>query len=122
MSGKYTVEIRLHNFSNPSGLLADGECCDYNITLGDGSCVRSGCDNYFHHCLRPLGSTGSACTAGGGQTSMVNYNDALLNFTEPRVLGLPNPLPLPGLTRDWNVSGTHPSILIIELMFGYLWV
>lgn len=103
MSGEYAVEVRLHNFSNPSNLLANGECCDYNITLGDGSCAVSGCDSYFHHCLRVLGSTGSACPAGG-QTSRVNYNNASLNFSEPRILGLSNPLPLPGLTKEWNVS------------------
>lgn len=103
VSGDYTVEVRLHNFSNPSDLLDNGECCDYNLTLGDGSCALSGCDSYFHHCLRALGSSGSACPVGG-KTSMVNYNAAPLNFSEPRVLGLPNPLPLSGLTKEWNVS------------------
>ena len=103
MSGDYTVEIRLSNFSNPSDLLANGECCDLNITLGDGSCALSGCDSYFHHCLRPLGSTVRGCPAGG-HSSAVNYNNAPLNFSKPIVLGLPNPLPLSGLTRQWNVS------------------
>ena len=103
MSGEYTVEIRLRNFTNPSDLLANGECCDLNITLGDGSCALSGCDSYFYHCLRALGSTGGSCSAGG-QTSAVNYNNAPLNFSERRVLGLPNPLLLPGLTKQWNVS------------------
>ena len=104
MSGDYTVEIRLRNYTNPSDLLANGECCDLNITLGDGSCALSGCDSYFYYCLRALGSTGGGCPAQSGRTSTVNYNNAPLNFSKPRVLGLPNPLPLSGLMRQWNVS------------------
>lgn len=103
MCGEYTVEIRLRNFSNPSDLLANGECCDLNITLGDGLCALSGCDSYFFYCLRPPGSTEHGCP-NSGQASAVNYNSAPLNYSKPRLLGLPNPLPLSGLTRQWNVS------------------
>ena len=115
MSGEYTVEIRLRNYTNPSDRLANGECCDLNITLGDGSCSLSGCDSYFHYCLRALGSTGSGCTAAGRRVSAVNYNNAPLNFSKPRVLGLPNPLPLrvPGLTGEWNVS-SHSALVYSE--------
>ena len=107
VKGEYILEVRTHSFSNPDSLLADGSCCDL---AGDGLCAVSGCDNYFYYCLRSLGSgTGPGCR--GGRTSMVGYNDRPLNFSQPIVLGLFNPLPLPGLTTEWNVS--HLSIVYI---------
>ena len=99
--GEYTVEVRTHSFSNPGSLLANGECCDYNITAGDGSCAVPGCDFYFYYCLRSIDSTEGGCS--GGRVSMVQYNDHPIDLSLPMVLGLPNPLPLPGRTREWNV-------------------
>ena len=98
--GDYTVEVRTHNYSNPGSLLArNGACCD-PLHM---SCLNfTGCDNYFYYCLRSLGSNGTDCT--GGRTSLINYDDAPLNFSQDTVLGLPNPLPLPGLTKEWHVS------------------
>lgn len=95
------MEVKTHSFSNPGSLLANGECCDYNITAGDESCAVPGCDNYFYYCLRSIDSTKGGCS--GGRVSMVHYNDYPMDFSQPTVFGLPNPLPLPGLTREWNV-------------------
>ena len=97
-TGDYIVEVRTHNYSNPGSLLANGRCCDSPLT----PCTFHGCDNHFYYCLRSLGSTGAGCS--GGKSSNININDAPLNFSQDRVLGLPNPLPLPGLTREWHVS------------------
>ena len=36
--------------------------------------------------------------------SDVNVNDADIDFSQSTVLGLNNPLNLPGLTNDWNMS------------------
>lgn len=102
VNAEYTVEVRTLNFSNPGSLLANGACCDYNVTAGDGSCAIPGCDNYFYYCLRALGSTGRGCN--GGKVSMVGYNDHPINFSWPMFLGVPNPLPLPGRTETWHVS------------------
>ena len=108
MRGDYSIEIRIHNFSNPTSLLANGECCDHDMTTGDGgSCAINGCDSYFHFCLRELGSVGGGCS--GGRVSLVNYNAQPINFSLPNFLGLPNPLPLPGLTPEWNVRATDQS-------------
>ena len=112
VKGEYIVEVRTHNFSNPGSLLADGSCCDSNMITG--SCVVPGCDNYFYYCLRALGSVTIPLGCRGGRTSMVGYNDRPLNFSQPVVLGLPNPLPLPGLTTEWSVS--HLASMLVALM------
>ena len=89
--------VRVHNYTNPGSLLANGTCCDFNE---DRSCAIPGCDTYFIYCLRRDG------LAINCRVSNFNTNDRPLNFSEPVVLGLPNPLPLPGLTQVWipNVS------------------
>ena len=99
VNGDYIVEVRTLNYSNPGTLLADGRCC---VMAGDGSCDVSGCVYYFIYCLRSLGRTGPGCSrsfaTSGGQ------GNAPIDFSQDRVLGQPNPLPLPGLTTEWNVS------------------
>ena len=96
--GDYIVEVRTHNYSNPDSLLFDETCCDLCGTW------YSGCDNVFYYCLRNLSTSRANKECAGGNRSLVNSNDAPLNFSKPTVLGLPNPLPLQGLTREWNVS------------------
>ena len=92
--GDYIVEVRIHNYSNPNSLLADGSHCD----------ALSFCDNVFHYCLRSISTSNSSNECSGGSKSNINYNDAPLNFSQSMVLGLPNPLPLRGLTTEWTVS------------------
>jgi hypothetical protein len=95
--GDYVVRVRTHNYSNPSSLLANSSCCDQ-------PCGEPSCDNiFFHYCLKNLGTSygdGQSCSDG----SLINYDDASLNFSQPIVFGLPNPLPLQGPQREWTVS------------------
>ena len=104
--GDYIVFIQTHSYINPGSLLANGGCCDLNVTKGDGSCAIPGCDVYFYFCIRN-GSLGlSRC-----RTSRILYNTERLIFPEPVAFaGLPNPLPLSGLTKEWNVSGAGTMI------------
>ena len=104
MEGDYIVLIRTERYRNHDGMLVNGSCCK-PLPQGTGntpSCMKNGCNSYFYYCLRSLGATGPGCS--GGRTSQVSMNDAALRFDQTMVLGLPNPLPLPGLTREWNVS------------------
>ena len=104
VTGEYVVEVRTHGYNNPRSLLADGSCCD-NINSSTWlwpTCTVPGCDNVFYYCLRRLGSSGGC--DGARMVSEINHNDTPLNFSNDTVLGLPNPLPLSGLTREWSVS------------------
>ena len=104
----YVVMVRTHSFSNPESLLANGTCCDFNVIGGDGeSCAVPGCDTYFTYCLRRNG-VDQLC-----RISQTNLNDRPLDFSQPAVLDLPNPVPLLGLTTEWipNVSCNTSSLL-----------
>ena len=97
--GDYILRVRIHNYSNPSSVLANSSCCDY-------PCGEPSCDNIiFHYCLRSLGTRD-----GRLHCSDVNYDDAPLNFSQPISLGLLNPLSIQG---PWTVShnnGTRAHI------------
>ena len=98
VKGEYIVMIRIHNYTNPGSLLANGSCCDLN---NDGrTCTIPGCDTFFIYCLR------RDRLAVGCRVSSVNTDDGPVDFSAPEVLGLPNPVPLLGLTQVWipNVS------------------
>ena len=98
VKGEYIVLVRIHNYTNPGSLLADGSCCDLN---NDGrTCAIPGCDTFFHYCLRRDG------LALRCKVSSTNTDDGPVNFSASNVLGLTNPLLLPGLTQVWipNVS------------------
>ena len=108
----YINQVRTHNYNHPSSQLANGGCCQfyphYNFMLR--KCIVSGCKNRFYYCLRSLGSAEADCSGGNTTyTSEVNSNDRPLNFFHPTVLGLPNPLPLPELTREWKVSCNYST-------------
>ena len=110
--GDYILEVRTHNYSNPNSLLATASvvCCDE-------SCGMPSCDNIFYYCLRSLGTSNKDGECSGGNRSHVNYDDAPLNFSQSTVLGLPNPLPLRGLTRNWTVSITSSLHTLIVCMY-----
>jgi hypothetical protein len=61
------------------------------------------CDTFFTYCLRSLGTSGFGCGSSSGSViqSSVNENDAAVDFSQSN---LSNPINLPGLTNDWNVS------------------
>ena len=49
------------------------------------------------------------------EVSQTNWNDAPLNFLAQTLLGLPNPLPLWGLTREWNATqGVYFNLVVLE--------
>lgn len=116
------LEVRLYGYNNPTGRCQEcGNmmgCCDRHNTTECGE--RFMCDTYFHYCLRPLGSDkeegGGNCSDYGGITSNTNTNDRFVNFSQSMVLGLDNPLLLPGLTKesDWNVR-----LIKITVIQGY---
>jgi hypothetical protein len=93
------VEVRIHHYSNPNSLLVDGIRCDTPWYT-----TSARCDNVFHYCLRSINTSESNDECSGGNRSDVNSNDTPLNFSQSTVLGLPNPLPLRGLTTQWTVS------------------
>lgn len=101
VQNEYVVMVKTHYFSNPQSLLADGTCCDFRM---DGSCAVPGCDNYFEYCLRRNGRDENC------RISRTNFNDQPINFSEPIILGLPNPLPLQGLTQAWVPNDVSSSI------------
>ena len=116
VKGLYVLQLQLLGYSNPTqerffcnndGCRIDldfGPCCDG----GSGPCTNGDrrCDSFFIFCLRPLDTPGFDCDPNSGSEiqSDVNENDAAVNFSQSTVLGLSNPINLPGLTNDWNVS------------------
>ena len=105
------MEVRLFNYSNPTGRCRDCytgsnevSCCDSNHV---GTCEEwRQCDSYFIYCLRPphLNNTERGCFGFENRTSNVNRNDETLNFSSGMLLGLPNPIRLQGLTEAYAVS------------------
>ena len=108
------VEIELFGYSNPTGRCADcpipkgrrvNSCCDnFSRTI----CNRNArCDSYFYFCLRDLGdrSTKTGCSYFGNKVTLANINDAPLNIdaSTKSVLGLDNPIQLPGLEGPYTV-------------------
>ena len=92
------MEVRIHNYSNPNSLLFNHSCCDMPCHT-----QNARCDNVFHYCLRSINTPELNKECSGGNRSDVNDDDAPLNFSQSMVLGLPNPLPLQGLTTEWRV-------------------
>ena len=111
MNGDYVLEVRTHSYNNPTNRCAgcgvdDGCCDDFSLFECTGD-LR--CDTYFFYCLRMLGSSSSdgVCNNANGQvsTSYAEPDGGEINFSQDMVLGLPNPLPLNGISNTWNVSG-----------------
>ena len=93
---RWTLEVRLHHYSNPTSQRSDGTCCD---TGGSSNCSNP-CDNVFHFCLRPNGS--SPCSYGRYDTDLVAGGDNL-TFTNG-TSAVPNPLLFNGIQWPTNVS------------------
>ena len=107
------MEIDFLGYSNPTGRCADcpipkgrkvHSCCD---NFARTTCTRGArCDSYFYFCLRALGDMGTTngCSYFGSKSTFANINDAPLKADATgTVLGLDNPLQLPGLTTDYTV-------------------
>ena len=103
VKSEYGIMVKTHYFNNPRSLLSNGSCCDVNETRGDGSCAVPGCDIVFYYCiLTGCGGTVIYCN----NSRFISYDEERLDFSASTLLGLPNPLLLPGPTRKWtpNVS------------------
>ena len=99
--GDYTILVHSHSFSNPSNRCAQCQfgCCDqFGTTVCTGT---DRCDTLFTYCLLPLNST-TLCTPQA--VSGTAFDDRSIDFTQATVLGLPNPLPLSGVSERWEVS------------------
>ena len=104
IEGLYILQVQLLDYNNPTQqAVVSGQfaCCDGCIGT-----FRRRCDTFFIFCLRPLDTTGLGCGSSSGSEiqSGVNVNDADIDYSGSTVLGLNNPLNLPGLTNDWNVG------------------
>ena len=112
--GNYVVEVHVQSYSNPTNRCATcyddedqiepGCCDDYTVTTCNG---HRRCDNQFLYCLTSLNTSAFNASCGGyigTINSGINWRGQQINFSQPRVLGLPNPIKLTGLTDSWQVS------------------
>ena len=108
------VQVEFFGYSNPTGRCADcpiptgqttlRSCCDDFVTTTCTGGAR--CDSFFYFCLRMLGdrSTTNGCFYFGSNVTFANFDDAPFNISDTgSILGLDNPLQLPGLTSDYRV-------------------
>ena len=114
--GDYVVEVSVQSYNNPTnrcvvctqpGYPNNPGCCD-DFSMRDGNCTGElACDNYFTYCLEHFSTSdiSSECLTAG-VTSGVNVDGAPIDFSQPTVLGLPNPILLNGPTTDWQVLYT----------------
>ena len=112
VKGRYQAEITLFRYNNtPPGKCQEYDfgqqmwgCCDshMNFHVCEGGEL---CDVYFTYCLRRFGSTGSGCSNYTNVTSSVGNDLSSFSFPQQdmNVLGLSNPLLLPGLTDAYTV-------------------
>ena len=109
VSGNYVIEVNVQSYNNPTNRCSTcrlGCCDDFALTDCTGQ-LR--CDNQFTYCLR---SHNTRATTRGCQgytstsRSNVNTDGEDIDFSQPTVLGLPNPLTLTGLTNSWQVLST----------------
>ena len=102
----YVVMVNTHYFNNPQSLLWSGSCCAVNETRGDGSCAVPGCDMIFWYCMQTACKPGKIVRSTCRLSPNTSYDEQGLNFSASSLLGLPNPLPLRGPTKEWtpNVS------------------
>ena len=103
----YVVQVEMVSYSNPSNTLLDGQCCDPG---NGGECKgKERCDTYFIYCLVPHSSTTVGClNTYTGSTAVSSYieDGETIDFSQPTVLGLPNPFNLTGITTTWEVNDT----------------
>ena len=113
VTADYILQVRTHYYNNPHNRLANGDCCRTPLVIfTQGRCTS--CNNRFYYCLQSIDSTRSDCI--GGITSDISNED--IQFSNPTLLGLPNPLPLQGLTRQWNVSLPFENKNLISILFS----
>ncbi len=108
MYGDYTIVTRISNYTNPTNTgqnRRSDRCCD-NERESDDTCInKNRCDNRFTFCLKVFDDMTNGIHSCIGQvfTSDINGDDAPIDFTQPRWLGLNNPLRLNGVGRMLQV-------------------
>ncbi len=116
VSANYVVQVRMISYIHPSNTRSDGQCCDSEP--GNGLCSGGErCDTYFIYCLMPRASTAIGCsnaTSGFTLVSSVSPDGADIDFSQPTVLGLPNPFLLTGISTAWEVMITVLLYFIIS--------
>ncbi len=99
------MQVEMVSYSHPSNTRSDGRCCDPD---DGGECTgEERCDTYFINCLLPRYSTNRGCPNNGpGFTAVSNVSPdgADIDFSQPTVLGLPNPFNLTGITTACEVK------------------
>ena len=110
VSADYVLQVEVVSYSNPSNTRSDGQCCDSPQPFNGVEPCNSGerCDTYFTYCLRPrfTEATTIVCpnTEPGFIANSTNVVDgATIEFSQPTVLGLPNPFNLTGISTAWEV-------------------
>lgn len=101
---RWTLEIQLYSYVNPTSKTRFGSCCDTDENLFDNVCTNP-CDNLFTFCLRPTPSS-AGCQYGLYRTGTVPGGDTL-TFTLNNVIGensVPNPLTFNGAQWPDNVG------------------
>ena len=117
------LQAQIHSFVNPNQRSTHCNqfgcwraCCDDGSRETCSSGERR-CDTFFIFCLRPLDTDDfEGCSSNSGSVirSEVNENGVpAIDFSQSTFLGLSNPINLPGLTNDWNVSW-HSIMLTID--------
>ena len=116
VKGRYQTEVSLFQYNNTPPGKCHGcnnvitnehrhqGCCD-NPTI-NGTCIGDDlCDVYFTYCLRPFGSMGRGCFNYTNVISSVKNDTSSFSFPQENmnILGLSNPLLLPGLTDAYTV-------------------
>ncbi len=123
VSADYVLQVEVVSYSNPSNTRSDGQCCDSPQPFNGATPCNSGerCDTYFTYCLRPrfTEATTIVCpnTEPGFIANSTNVVDgATIEFSQPTVLGLPNPFNLTGISTAWEVLITVVCNSIYHLL------
>lgn len=113
VGGLYQLQVKLFGYDNPTGkcpfcIPNSGPqirgCCD-QFSENNFCSMNLRCDSFFTYCLQLVGSTETECSYSGSVMSATNWNDSqTIDFSNSTVLNLQNPLTLPGLTNDYQVS------------------
>ncbi|XP_064398832.1 uncharacterized protein LOC135345356 [Halichondria panicea] len=116
VSADYVVQVKMLSYSNPFNTRSDVQCCD-PANNGGGCTEGERCDTYFIYCLMPRFSTAVGCPSnepGFTAVSTTNTTDgADIDFSQPTILGLPNPFNLTGISTTWE--GAQLYIQVVDL-------
>ena len=120
VSGNYVIKVNVQSYNNPTNRCESclGGCCDRFFETTCNGPLR--CDNQFTYCLRSHNTPATTgCCQGYTSTlrSAVNTDGGQIDYSQPTVLGLPNPLRLTGLTNSWQVSApAHITTCVLTVL------